>query len=42
MTAEQTPAEHDAQKAMVLAAERLALSKTERHASYAVIKPKVG
>jgi hypothetical protein len=40
MTAEQTPSQHDAQKAMVLAAERLPLSKTERHASYAVIKPK--
>jgi hypothetical protein len=35
-----TPAEHAAQKALVVAAQSLSLSKAERHNSYPVIKPK--
>lgn len=35
-----TPEQHEAQKAMVLAAERLSESQAERHNSYPAIKPK--
>jgi hypothetical protein len=35
-----TAQEHDAQRALVIAAERLSTSTTERHNSYPALKPK--